>query len=806
MTSMFALRALPAILLSLGLGACASGGPIKPAEGTVSVGAVRETVAVKTLDDAADDPAIWRNAADPSKSLIVATDKKAGLYVYGLDGEVRDFKPSSRLNNVDLRGEVKINGVDAVLVAASDRADETHSKLALYALSPQTEKLTELANLPAGSGEAYGLCLYRRSSDRALFAFVVEKSGHIIQLQVDVSGEQPAAFVVREMQLASQSEGCVADDRTGKLYVGEEDVGIWRFDANPDGPTRGEPFAKVDKQQLVDDVEGLALAQIGERGGYLVASSQGDSAYAVYALEDGKPMGRFQIGDNGKGIDGTSETDGIELVLGDFGPDFPQGLFIAQDGDNAPEAQNFKLVSWADVVRRLQLESATPLKKPRPHSAGAPYAAKGLADRIVLMPGIDAAHEMAVGWRTDTRQLSAEAQLALALDGPSLEARAQTIAGNSFALDSENGAARYHQVRFGKLQPDTAYVYRVKGADGWSEWLQFHTASERFKHFSFLYFGDTQNNILSIGSRVIREGFRQAPNVALAVHAGDLAAQREEKNHDDEWGEWTQAGGYRYADTPQIVAIGNHEYVDAIAADGSETSKLSPHWPLQFAVPANGAEGLPATTYAVDYQGVRFVVLDGTAALKFDALEAQTRWLDATLAASKARWNIVVMHQPVYTCARPNDTAKLKQAWKPIFDARHVDLVLQGHDHCYSRVSDEAGKASARKSHQTGKVQGPVYLVSVVGSKMYRLNDRANTQPDRVAEDTELFQLISLSENKLSFEARTASGKLYDGFELQRGKDGRNRLSESRQSLLAQRNCKGSEGPDGLPCTARVQD
>ncbi|WP_411887983.1 phytase [Hydrocarboniphaga effusa] len=356
MNTSFALRTLPSALLSLGLCACASGGTIEPVAGTVSIGAVRETIAVKTHDDAADDPAIWRNAADPSSSLIVATDKKAGLYVYGLDGQVRDFAPSSRLNNVDLRGDVKIAGVETVLVAASDRADEAHSRLALYALSPQTAKLTELANLPAGNGEAYGLCLYRRANDRALFAFVVEKSGRIIQLQVDVSAAQPAASVVRELQLASQSEGCVVDDRTGMLYVGEEDVGIWRFDASPTGATRGELFAKVDKRMLVDDVEGLALAPVGERGGYLVASSQGDSSYAVYALEDGAPVGRFRITDNGKGVDGTSETDGIELALGDFGPDFPQGLFIAQDGDNAPEAQNFKLLSWVDVVQGLRLE------------------------------------------------------------------------------------------------------------------------------------------------------------------------------------------------------------------------------------------------------------------------------------------------------------------------------------------------------------------------------------------------------------------------------------------------------------------
>jgi len=64
--------------------------------------------------------------------------------------------------------------------------------------------------------------------------------------------------------------------------------------------------------------------------------------------------GRFRIG--GGEIDGTSDTDGIEVVLGDFGPRFPEGLFIAQDGDNAPEAQNFKLLSWQSIREALEIE------------------------------------------------------------------------------------------------------------------------------------------------------------------------------------------------------------------------------------------------------------------------------------------------------------------------------------------------------------------------------------------------------------------------------------------------------------------
>lgn len=440
------------------------------------------------------------------------------------------------------------------------------------------------------------------------------------------------------------------------------------------------------------------------------------------------------------------------------------------------------------------------------HAPNGRWAAKGWADRIVLSPAADAARGAGVAWRTDTRQAAAEAQIAEEIDGPLLGFTARTLTGTTAPIENENGQALYHQVRFDGLKPDTRYVYRVRAADGWSEWLPFRTARAEFAPFRFIYLGDTQNDILEIGSRVIRSAFKEAGPAALVVHAGDLVAQREVKVHDDEWGEWTEAGGRAFAMTPQLPATGNHEYVDHVLPNGEESRVLGPHWALQFALPDNGAEGVKATSYFVDYQGVRFIVLDGTAALDLGGLVAQTRWLDATLASSPARWNVALFHQPIYTCARPQDTEELKAAWKPIFDARNIDLVLQGHDHCYGRVSNPAGAEASRADSAAGRPQGPVYVVSVTGSKMYGLNDRADTQPVRAAENTELYQLIDVEADRLSFRAFTATGQLYDAFTLARGADGRNRLTESDQSLLALRRCDGAAGPDDRPCTAEIKD
>ncbi len=338
------MRALP--LVALILTGCATTSVSQTATAPL-VAATAETDPVDTAADAADDPAIWRNPADPAKSLVIGTDKKAGIHVYSLAGKRLSFTPADRLNNVDLR-----TVGTRVIAAASDRADVDAAHVSLFTLDTAAARLAPLGRYPVGPGEAYGMCLWTRARDHALFGFVVLKDGRIDQVAIDVSGTVPKVTTVRSMKLASQAEGCVVDDRTGLLYVAEEDVGLWRFDADPAAPGTATPIAQVDGRTLIADVEGLALAPSGRRGGYLVVSSQGDNAYTLYRLPGVTYAGRFRIG--GGAIDGTSDTDGIDLMLGDFGPAYPGGLFVAQDGDNAPDTQNFKFVSWTAVRRALR--------------------------------------------------------------------------------------------------------------------------------------------------------------------------------------------------------------------------------------------------------------------------------------------------------------------------------------------------------------------------------------------------------------------------------------------------------------------
>ena len=314
----------------------------------VSVTASAETVPVGTAAaDAADYPAIWRNAANPAASLVVATDKKAGLYVYGLDGAIRSFSAAGLVNNVDL-AEVPGHGV---IVVASDRNDLTAARLQFHRLDPATGTLTLLGTTPGGAGEGYGLCLGMAGG--VLRAFSVLKEGRIHEYRVDLGtpGSAPTVTAERLLSVATQPEGCVVDARNGTLYVGEEVRGLWRFAASA---ATGQLVAPIDNQYLVADLEGMALAPAGADGGYLVASSQGDNAYAVFRLPGMEPLGRFRVAAGAFGS--TEETDGIDLILGSFGANYPDGLLVVQDGHNQPAAQNFKLVSWAAVKAALGLE------------------------------------------------------------------------------------------------------------------------------------------------------------------------------------------------------------------------------------------------------------------------------------------------------------------------------------------------------------------------------------------------------------------------------------------------------------------
>jgi 3-phytase len=216
--------------------------------------------------------------------------------------------------------------------------------------------LREAGEIPTPLKDIYGLCLFQPASGE-IYAIANGKDGTFLQYRLSAPNGNVQGELVRQFKVNSQPEGCVADDQRQRLFLGEEDVGVWAVDARADQPATLSSVIKVGAQ-LQADVEGLALYQSAAQD-YLVISSQGNDSYVVL---DAEPpfvsRGAFRVGLNAAaGIDGASETDGLEVTSANLGGPWSHGMLVVQDGrKRMPEqTQNFKFVPWAEVTKALKL-------------------------------------------------------------------------------------------------------------------------------------------------------------------------------------------------------------------------------------------------------------------------------------------------------------------------------------------------------------------------------------------------------------------------------------------------------------------
>lgn len=386
-------------------------------------------------------------------------------------------------------------------------------------------------------------------------------------------------------------------------------------------------------------------------------------------------------------------------------------------------------------------------------------------DRVILNLAENPETSLAVNWRTDTTMHVGFVEFAEATAGPEFRQNVTRLPAQKEFLrvrhrDEPEVFAHYFSATVTNLAPGKQYVYRVGAEQSWSEWYQV-TMPHPERKLSFLYFGDAQNDLKSMWSRVIREAYRKLPDVDFMLHAGDLINRHD---RDIEWGEWFYAGSFIHATVPSVMTPGNHEY--------GRSGDLSPQWRPQFNLPLNGPKGLEETCYVADYQNLKVVSLN---AEQIDEspyyLEKQAVWLDSVLTHNPRKWTAITFHYPIFSTKSNRDNVKLRDRFKPIFDKHRVDIVLQGHDHAYGRgmVNNVPTGYSVND-----KASGTMYVVSVSGPKMYDVSDDA--WMDRRARNTQLFQVITIEGDVLSYEAFTADGKIYDAFDLEKRKGKPNKL------------------------------
>lgn len=395
-----------------------------------------------------DDPAIWIHPLDTSKSLIAGALKEGGLDLYTIDGKLLQHLPTrpapacaantescenspGRLNNAEVVYNYKLQGEATDLVVASDRGYDSLAVFALRADNTGRYLLSDVtaANLkPIFSANqqevnagytAYGLATYQyqdkhlalvsQNSTTSIAALELQESedgtvGYTVRTTLDFPHEFPAGdgswtpCTDSDMD-RPQFEGMVADAAHNKLYLAQEDVGIWRIALDaPEDSQQWELFARAAEfgvpyerrwdaneeeyactllqeqdpglgdKHLREDVEGLTIYDAGNGSGYLLVSSQGDNTVAVYDRgSENTYLGSFRVDDGP--IDGVNETDGMMVTNVALGDRFPSGVLVMHDGDNQPQAynesgeeregSNFKFVDWAEIARSLELKVET---------------------------------------------------------------------------------------------------------------------------------------------------------------------------------------------------------------------------------------------------------------------------------------------------------------------------------------------------------------------------------------------------------------------------------------------------------------
>ncbi|WP_163322405.1 phytase [Draconibacterium mangrovi] len=341
----------------------------RPSEGSRNAGehikntvvAVAETdpVPQSKNEDSADDPAIWVDTTNVMNSFTIGTDKKGGLATYDLNGKQLNYYADGNMNNCDLRYGFQLGDKRVDVLAASNRS--THS-ISLYVVKKGgvLEEAHARVITSKMQDDVYGLGMYRSAKTGNYFVFLNSKAGEVEQWLLIAKGDKIDANLVRSWSLGTQTEGVIADDKPGEVYIGEEVAGIYKFDAEPDDSTVGKLISMSTEKNpdMHYDIEGLAIYATDSVNGYLVASSQGSYSYAVFERQgDNKYLGSFRITDGD--VDGVEETDGIDITNIALGAQYPKGMLVVQDGYNYDGeelvSQNFKYISW-EAIEKLFLK------------------------------------------------------------------------------------------------------------------------------------------------------------------------------------------------------------------------------------------------------------------------------------------------------------------------------------------------------------------------------------------------------------------------------------------------------------------
>lgn len=363
-------------------------------------------------------------------------------------------------------------------------------------------------------------------------------------------------------------------------------------------------------------------------------------------------------------------------------------------------------------------------------------------DQIVLTFSGDPGTTVAVSWRQSPAGAADRVEVRAQATGEAWFVRAacQPIDSGRFVAISNDKIVQRCSAELGGLRADSVYEYRpvAPGEVDATPWHRFRTAPEGpAQPVSFFYFGDVQAGIDAWSSGYEAAAVRH-PEVRFSLQVGDLVnlgARR--ADYDEAFAGAPEA----FARLPFVPVLGNHEYF--LGGDAL--------FDLVFVLSGPGPSN-PGHCRVLDYGPVRIVVLDST---PWRTHEAQAAWLAQRLDESRAPWKIVAFHHPVWPPRSATAKPEVPASWIKTIEARGVALVLNGHDHSYSRTHPLRDGVPSP--------EGTVYVTSTSGSKTY--GQEVTPRMAKGIEDTPTYQVITATADRLVLSTRTWDGTEVDRWE-----------------------------------------
>lgn len=337
-----------------------------------------------------------------------------------------------------------------------------------------------------------------------------------------------------------------------------------------------------------------------------------------------------------------------------------------------------------------------------------------------------------------------------------------TLEAKANVFQSRSGKSSFYNALICGVESENVYHYRIRTENDTTSWMTFRKSND--KNYSFLYFGDVQDELDGGFDSILPSIVAENKEARFLLFGGDLI----ERPMDQYWNVVFSALDTFAMQYPIVAVPGNHEYLKSMPR------KLEERFPLTFfyfqkSYEENGENAL----YTFQEGDVRFYLLDSNK--DFWKFFAQRKWLKMELSKSTAKWNVVVLHHPLYSVKGKINNLMPRLFFNSLLEEYKVDLVLQGHEHVYARFNVE--------KNVDGNMTSPLRLVSYSSKKDYSMDFVGDVAKWGTAD--RYYQKFSIQGDSLVMETYGSENRLYDKIIIEK-KNGKRQFKDEGQ-LIPQR-------------------